>query len=60
MSAISLLKHLLLFSPLAFGIAADPSVLCSECSGADDCAAEDRRSSQPQQVAATLGITGQH
>lgn len=55
--AMNLPKHLLFF---ASGIAADPSVFCSECSGADDCAAEDRRSSQSQPPAAPPGTVGQY
>lgn len=54
-------KHVpsLFFFPVS-GIAADPSVICSECSGADNCAAADWRSSQPQQAAAPPGASGQH
>lgn len=41
-------------------LAADPSIFCPKCPGVDNCTAEDRRPSQPEQAAAPLGTAGKH
>lgn len=41
-------------------LAADPSIFRPKCPGVDNCTAEDRRPSQPEQAAAPLGTTGKH